>query len=287
METVEAGGHGVSHGIEQDILIDGHVHFHECFSLAVSLSAAADNFEEAAHSLGIRDTACFVLLLCEEEGYDNVHKLIEKVETQHKIDGWSFSGTADSTTIVARHDNGRRLFIIAGRQIRTRDGLEVLALCTNAAHKDGMEIDVSISEVHETGAVAVLPWGFGKWLGRRGKHVMRLINRLDGHHLLLGDNSGRLAGFREPPLFKVARRAGISILAGTDPLPFPGQQRRVGKYGSILRGRFNTDRAGVSIRSLLQDGRTVPDTYGARERPMAFLTNQLRMQAKKRTVPAS
>lgn len=271
--------------IERDILIDGHVHLHACFALPELLDAAAKNFEAAAQSLKIDNGACCVLLLCEDEGYERFLGLVEKVETQSKIGGWSVSTSSESTVMVARHDNGRRLFIIAGRQIQTREGLELLALCTDFAHADGLALDVSIAEIRQTGGIAVLPWGFGKWLGKRGKEVMRLINGPPRHRLLLGDNSGRLAGLRDPTHFQIARRLGMSILSGTDPLPFPSQQLRVGKYGSYLRGQFDEGRASASIRSLLQDSRTAPITYGNRERPAAFLANQLRMQIKKRCPP--
>lgn len=281
-EVDESARSGEACDMERDILIDGHVHFHECFALPVLLDAAAKNFEAAARSLRIDNRACCVLLLCEDEGYECFLGLVEKVETQSKIGGWSFSTSSESTVVVARHDNGSRLFIISGRQIQTREGLELLALCTNFAHADALAVDISIAKVLETGGVAILPWGFGKWLGERGKHVMRLINGPARHGLLLGDNSGRVAGLRDPSQFEMAKRVGMNVLAGTDPLPFPSQQLRVGKYGSYLRGRFDEGKASASIRSLLQDGRAAPTTYGNRERPAAFLANQLRIQIKKR-----
>ena len=267
--------------IERNILIDGHVHFHECFSLSVLLDAAADNFEAAAKSLRIDKDACYVLLLCEDAGYKNFLGLVEKVEAKSKIDGWSFTNSSESTVVVAQHDNGRRLFIIAGRQIRTVEGLELLALCTNFAHVDGLAVDISIAKIQQTGGIAVLPWGFGKWSGERGKLVMRLIKAPARHGLLLGDNSGRLAGLRDPLHFRMARRVGMSILSGTDPLPFPRQQQRVGIYGSYLRGRFEESRVSTSIYSLLLEGGITPTTYGNREQPSIFLANQLRMQVNK------
>ena len=154
-------------------------------------------------------------------------------------------------------------------------------MCTNFAHVEGLAIDVSISKVQQTGGIAVLPWGFGKWSGERGKQVMRLIKGPARHGLLLGDNSGRLAGLRDPSHFRVARRVGMSILSGTDALPFPKEQQRVGIYGSYLRGRFEGSRASTSIYSLLREGGITPTTYGNREQPSIFLANQLRMQINK------
>jgi hypothetical protein len=266
-----------------DILIDGHVHFHKCFSLPLLLDTAAENFSAAAENLGIAAEAFWILLLCEDEGYENFFELVKKVETRdNRIDGWTLFTSLETTVVIAQHDNGGRLFIIAGRQIRTREGIELLALCTDIRHADGLAIDVSLANVRQTGGVAVLPWGFGKWLGKRGEHVKRLITGPTRQHLLLGDNSGRLSGLGDPSEFRMARGLGMSILSGTDPLPFPAQLRRIGRYGSHLRGAFEEDKPGESIRLLLQSRTSSLVTYGDREQPAAFLVNQLRIQARNR-----
>src|SRR5262245_18226862 len=65
------------------------------------------------------------------------------------------------------------LFMVAGRQYVSRDGLEVLALglplASPLTHLEDRSASAQalIERLLEEDVVVVLPWGFGKWTGRR------------------------------------------------------------------------------------------------------------------------
>jgi hypothetical protein len=264
------------------VLIDGHVHLHECFFLIELLDAAATNFVSASRDMGLTGQIYKVLLLCDTSAQHSFSDLLRAVESNEPVSGWYFSSQTEPTVISAVRDDDTQLLLIAGRQIQTSDGLEVLALCTNEKIRDGLGTADTIEAAYSAGATAVLPWGFGKWHGKRGALVDQLIQREGAHRLVLGDNSGRLASLREPSQFRAARELQMSILAGTDPLPFPGHQRRVGRYGSFFRGPFDQNNAARSIQSLLHDDLGQLVTYGRGESPLPFLINQAGMQLRKR-----
>lgn len=266
-----------------DILIDTHVHFHDCFNWPGMLNAAAANFAAAGKDLGLRDTAVKALVLCDNFGASNFQALSQQATQNHRLDRWALSLAPDGIAVVAHHQAGPELFILPGRQIQAHGGLELLALCSAYPHPDGLHIDELVRQVTDHGGLAVLPWGFGKWLGRRGRQLAHLLDSPLQPLLALGDNSGRLSAFGTPAPFTVASRKGIKILAGTDPLPFAEQQRRIGSYGTYLTGKFSESRVTACIKESLQDRHGTPRSYGTNERLAAFCRNQVRMQISKRT----
>ena len=122
------------------------------------------------------------------------------------------------------------------------------------------------------GAAAVLPWGLGKWLGRRGRQVARLArdDRFRAHPLFfLGDIAQRPWPWPEPALFAEQR-----VLPGSDPLAVAGAERRVGRYGFRIDAPFDP---GAPTRTLLEalSARTPLHRYGRRESWISTLREQL------------
>jgi hypothetical protein len=116
----------------------------------------------------------------------------------------------------------------------TAERLEVLALGCADTIPDGRPVQEVIRQVSGCGALAVIPWGLGKWWGRRGRLVRALLDAPDLPRFCLGDNGGRARVWRSPRLFTVARRRGMSVLPGSDPLPLPSHVTRAGSYGFVL-----------------------------------------------------
>lgn len=126
------------------------------------------------------------------------------------------------------------LTLFAGRQVATRERIEVLSLLADADVADGQTADATIGAILDAGGIAVLSWAFGKWFGGRGAVVREAFRRWQARGLLLGDSALRPAGFPQSPLFHEARAAGVPVLAGSDPLPRPGEESRFGQYASRL-----------------------------------------------------
>jgi hypothetical protein len=169
--------------------------------------------------------------------------------------------------------------VIAGRQVVTRERLEVLALGTVAPLRDGESIETTLGAVRDAGAAAVLPWGVGKWLGARGAIVARVLADPQWADVFLGDNGNRLTLGPEPPHLTTARRAGRGVLPGSDPLPLPGEETRVGSYGFAVEVALDTLRPAAALLTLLKSGAAFV-TFGRRTALPRFIGRQLALKLK-------
>ncbi len=261
-------------------LIDAHVHLHDCFSTPAFLGAARDVFRAASARLGIA-AAPGVLLLTEGAGEDAFVRLAEGAG-ETGPGGWEVRRTAEERSLVAGRDGVDELVLVAGRQIATGDGLEVLAPATRRRFRDGRPLVETLEEVREAGGPAVVPWGFGKWWGRRGRLLAGLVDAADPGWFFLGDNGGRPRGVPALGLFRQAAARGVRVLPGSDPLPFPGHAARAGSYGFVLERPLDSERPAASLLAALADPATRPRPYGRRRSPLPFVVDQLRMQLRKR-----
>jgi hypothetical protein len=264
------------------IFVDTHVHLQRCFEPGVFLDSAAINFRSAAAALGAGQSYRAVLCLTEAMGMQAFGRLRQLAAERTGVDGWSITGTGEAISLMAAHRNLGSLIVIAGRQIRCAEGVEVLALGSGRQFDDGMALAAAIEYIHADGAVPVLPWGFGKWTGRRGRVIRETMENHAHGGICLGDNSGRPSCWREPLEFALARRLGLKILPGSDPLPFPAEVTRVASYGLAVPGQLGDARPARDLLELLADLSVVVQPFGRRERPLRFLRNQLAMQFVKR-----
>jgi hypothetical protein len=92
----------------------------------------------------------------------------------------------------------------------------------------------AIRRVTEAGGIAVVAWAPGKWMFNRRKLVSDLLECVEAGSVLLGDTALRPTFWGEPGLMREFRERGGKVLCGSDPLPFPGQERVAGSYASLL-----------------------------------------------------
>jgi len=225
-------------------------------------------------------------LLTETAGVDWFGRLSGLAGRDHALDGlrvgdWRFQHTAEPCSLIARRAT-QELVIMAGRQIVAQENLEVLALATNLLVADGEPIRHVIETVLGEGALAVLPWGFGKWTGARGKVVENMIQTFDSPRLFLGDNSSRLRLWRAPSHFRSGAERGIRILPGSDPLPFATESGRAGSFGFRMNVEIGNGTPASDLKAVLEQRRVAIVPYGCLETPFRFLRNQIAMQWVKR-----
>ena len=220
--------------------MDAHVHLHGCFEVDAFLDAAARNFQAAAAELGLPPSTPGCLLLAELQGEQAFARLRGEVGRE-RSGPWRFEATGEEASLIARRpDRADRaetsppLVLVAGRQVRTREGLEVLALATLENFADGLPFAGTLERVHWSGALPVVPWGFGKWWFERGGLVEGLLQGREREAVFLGDNAGRPGLAPRPPLFRLAESHGVPVLPGSDPLPLAGHAGRAGSYGFVL-----------------------------------------------------
>lgn len=254
------------------VLVDAHVHIHECFACERFLDAAAANFAQAKEDLHAQGDAYGFLMLTESAGVDRFTAL---ANGQLQTGSWQISATKEAVSLVATRRGALSMFVIAGRQIATAERLEVLALGTRQCPPDRAPLRATLTALANSDAVAVVPWGFGKWTGRRGRYLAKLFVEPAGLPLYAGDNGGRPGGFRRPKLLAVAETHGKLVLPGTDPLPFPGEITKAGRYGFVAEFELDRARPFASLRRWLHQQQSSPRRYGRLERPWTFLDRQM------------
>lgn len=240
------------------LLVDAHVHFYDCFDQDRFLDAALANFRQGAAALDLGEGFLGCLLLAEAAGA----YWFERLRSRRHRGEWGFEPTSEPSSLVARSPHGERLLVIAGRQVRSQEGLEVLALASSEEFPDGLPFGDALARVRWSGAVPVLPWGFGKWWLYRGGLVEAVIRRPDPKWILLGDNAGRPRAGGTPRLFREAEARGIPVLPGSDPLPLPEHATRVGSYGFVVDGGLDERRPAEGLRRWLRGLSGQPRVFG-------------------------
>ena len=178
---------------------------------------------------------------------------------------------------------GAPIFIVAGRQSVTAEDLEVLALGTREHIADGLPLAATVEAARRAGALPVLPWGVGKWTGRRGALVRAAAADQAGFPCLyLADSGVRPGLLPRPTLIAEAERAGRIALAGSDPLDLGAEEGKAGRFGFVAAAEIDAARPFGALADWLARQRVSPPAFGELERPAAFLHRQLIMQLRKR-----
>jgi hypothetical protein len=252
---------------------DGHVHIHRIFDLERLFSTAL----KRAAGLG----GPLLLLLAESGPAAEFTRLLRagSVRPGSRI---VCRGLSDPISMRIEREGdaaGAALYLIAGRQFVSSEGLELLALGMNpdnplAALNDGtLPAEEIIQLTLKADAVSVLPWGVGKWIGRRGRLVEQLARSpawAGDPRCLLGDIAHRCYPWPEPALFK----DGAGILPGTDLLPLPGLEARVARYGFRMAAAVDPENPGRSLLEQIRRGTAVMP-HGRREPLYNVLREQI------------
>jgi hypothetical protein len=257
------------------IAADTHVHLYPFYDAGLLLDHAMDNLGALAPTAG-----AFALLLTERSDC-RAFRALRDGSLKPGAD-WKIEATDDSNAVVARCDSGPGLCVIAGRQINTRERIEILALTMDLEIEDGLPIDDALARVNGAGAVPVLAWAPGKWFSARGKIVERLIDHAEKGRLLLGDTSLRPTVWPEPALMKRGAARGLAIVAGSDPLPFAGEESAAGTYGTAMDVVFNPARPAESLRAALLNPLLRSQRIGRRSGPVAAAARLMKNSAAKR-----
>lgn len=269
------------------IIVDAHVHIHDCYDPVKFFEHAYDNLKASARSaIGPTETIG-VLMLAESAGEDNFTRFIQiaDLKDSRKKTGefgiWSFIKTNEKNSIIVSSGE-KKLILIAGHQVAAAEDLELLMLGTTCKVPDGLSIFDLLDKAKQLSALRVIPWGAGKWLFSRGKLLKKIIDLVEADNFFLGDEGGRPIFWPTPRHFYYAAHRKIRKLPGTDPLPFPREVTRAGSFGCWFNAPVDWTRPAASILSAICNPETKLNGFGNLERPFRFLYNQLKMQKRKR-----
>lgn len=270
------------------LLVDAHVHFHPCYARDTFLDAAHGNFAAAYGRIPNKAGFHGILVLVEGHGSNVFREWLGGSIAAPRGDDhaaapgqWRILATLEDCSLRAEHrSDGRALAVVAGRQVRSRERLEVLALGTDLEYPPGLPFPDCLRLVCSSAPLVVLPWGFGKWHLRRGRRIAEVVRELrseaTGQHLFLGDNGGRPAQLGLRPEILESADPIRPLLSGSDPLPFPDHEDRAGSFGFWIEALHDPDRPWSSLVSRILAGDPVRP-YGEPRSLSDFVYDQLRL----------
>lgn len=243
------------------IAADTHTHLYPCYDIATALDAAFANLTRAVPETAPRGGTECVLCLTERCDCRLFRELAGS--SGAAAGAWSFERRGEHA-LGAKRKDGAKMSILAGRQIVTAERLEILALGRDLEVPDGGAAAEILREVQGAGAVAVIPWSPGKWFSARGRIVERLLDSQRPGDLLLGDTALRPGGYGEPRIMRQARGRGFGVASGSDPLPFAGEEPRLGSYGSLFEAPWHAEDPAGSMLEILRALRGAAPVFGRR-----------------------
>jgi len=225
------------------LLIDTHVHLYARYDLTRLFNAATDAMRHDA----VVDRFERCLMLTETSRDDRFTALRD----DEQVTGWTIE-VADECSLTLVSNDGVSLRLFAGGQTNTAERVEVLTLGTTRRIDDGLPLDTTLELAIDTGGVVVLPFGLGKWVGKRGGLVAAAFENYHERGVRLGDNAGRPRSTGTPALFKRSQRFGHAVLPGSDPLNTPLGETAAGRYGLICKAPFDPQAPTQSVREALR-----------------------------------
>ena len=260
--------------------LDAHAHVYPLHDVPRLLLAALDHMPRVA------PTDLRVLCLAERADCSFFQALAQD-EIRLPGDRWRIAAWDPDGGIKIRHlPDHRDLWILAGRQIVSAERIEVCALFSDAPVADGLPAREIVRAILDQGGLPALDWAPGKWLFQRGDLVRRLVAEFPPAQLALVDTSLRPLGWPAPGLYRAARKQGRAVLAGSDPLPFAGEEDLAGSYHCTfaLPGLDDPARLVAPLKAALAGGRLPIDFAGRRGAPLSVL-RRLRRNAQEKSTP--
>lgn len=264
-------------------LADTHVHLYPQYSIPLLLTGAATRMQALAREHFPPSGDCRKLLCLTERNSEAYFEEIARCQSSGaQAFGARVQSTDDSCALLLQLTTGQNLVLIAGRQIATRDRLEVTGLGVRAEPPSGLGLEEAVTWISSQGGIPVLNWSFGKWFGGRGERILQFLEMSRAEHFLLGDVLMRPQYTPQPKPFALARKKGIAILAGGDPLPFKGEEECVGRYVTKGTDEITLERPWTDFSKILKSKSAVLASIGERGtlRDLVRRSLQYRLAAK-------
>jgi len=249
------------------IIADTHVHLYPCYNLSQALDSARHNLKVQSHTLS--HPVSRALFLTERFDCDFFRSLASGRGVPASL---TVTKGPTAETIILADDKNQEITLVAGRQFISKERVEVLALGTTMMLQDfTFTAKELLQKTLENGAVPVLCWSPGKWFGARGNVVKSIIKESEPTKFFLGDIAIRPAIWSTPALMKLARKKGFRCLAGSDPLPFPGEEKLIGSYATVLSASSASPDPMTALKSTLSNTEIVPEIVGKRSTATSML----------------
>ena len=234
------------------VLVDSHVHIYKSYDLSLFLSSAFLNFRNAIpEAVESHKFLCLTQSSINSPSFEEIYTSLQEINKNYSV-SLNDSGMMIAVTEVQNKDT---ICLLNGRQFVCAEGFEILALIYKGRNLDRLPAAEILQELKDQGAIAVLPWSLGKWLGRKGRQVSALIDAQQRSPLLLGDIAMRICTIQES-YFRQASKLAVRIVAGSDPLQMNGEEKNVACFFSVYNVGSDFQPDTHHLRKLLtaQDG---------------------------------
>jgi hypothetical protein len=208
-------------------ILDTHVHYYAQFSPDDLCRNAVRNLERQA-----TDSLPGIVLVDKAEWptYDDF------VSNLTAMSDFRVETHRDHAVIIFSEDDlVHRLYVFRGAQRIVKEGFEMLCLFNSELSFDRQSAEDLITEINALGGIAVVPWSYGKWLGKRRTMIRELCLkcRERGHPLFLGDICQR-PRFVDNLKMLAQKWGAAGVLGGSDPLPYEGEEACIGMLGTLI-----------------------------------------------------
>lgn len=272
------------------LLVDGHVHLYSNYDLLGAFKIGIENLSKNARKIvqnlelnhnKATHTSIKVLLLTERSDCHFFDQFCDSASRFESI-GLKIKQTPELEALLITCNHGDAIYIFAGRQIITAERLEILSLTSNKMIEDRkFTVKEVIEKVNESRGIPVLNWAPGKWFFKRKKVVQQTLEKSSPQQVLIGDTSLRHTLWPEPKLMIQAKDTGFKVIAGSDPLPFRGEENLIGSYGFSAIAEFDPEKPVTSIRKMLRDQNSKVSFMGKRNNILKFTKREITILVKK------
>jgi len=203
-------------------IADGHIHLYPDFNLEDALVSSHQKLLNLATSGTVEKVALFSV---EPQGQFEFLKI--KSGQRALPENCEIIEEVSENILKIKTEHGDNLYLIAGRQVITKERLEFSVLFSTEDIDDGLSYEQLNSSIGSS--VLTLNWSPGKWMFERAEVVKNLVD--ENSDLILCDTALRFRGFPLPEVMKLEN----NIIAGSDPFPLENEEQRIGNYGFISK----------------------------------------------------
>ena len=147
---------------ETTLVVDGHVHYYECYDFEEFFNMVIKNMNNMYSSIYPDDNNFHKVLLFTEGKDSDYFSQFKKNDIPEQKSEYKFENTQEDCSIILLKNNQPLCYILAGRQIVTRENLEVLSIASSQKIEDGLPIKDVVKKLIDNKQIAVLAWGVGK-----------------------------------------------------------------------------------------------------------------------------
>jgi hypothetical protein len=264
--------------------IDSHFHIYKQFRPDNLLDIAYKQLMNHAREVNTDREILPVLFLADNinsTGYEFFNKNAV-ITHQESMTAWvKDTEHQDNNSILLRKNSSEKILLVRGYQLITDENLEVLIIGRKVSASFNHQPINDIIKAHKDDCLVILPWAVGKWLGKRGQIINKMIELYGNCDFCLGDNGGRPGVWQQINQFDLAEKKGFSILRGSDPLPLRGEEKKAGSYGFSLKVNNVTELSARSVITLVQSQIDHMIEFGQQESNIRFIMNQIRLRIQK------